>query len=677
MTKRPSYELYGSRGYTSEIRKKQLRKKVIRQRQTKNDSCRSKYLSASKGKGEYKEVHPYYRRKLLLPPVTCEIPFLEPISEKLSSATRGVQSVYKEPNYQSLLDNSSVGIVPVGIVVWNINGKVLDMNAKAKQILDVNNTDIRELNIYTFFPAEVLPRVRENVRSLPEIGIKESIHDVKGKDGTLVTCSVSTKYVSDSLCISTFIDISLQKKQEEALRIRYKIIEQSPVAIEITAPDGTIEYVNPFFTYLTGYTYEEVAGKNHRDLVSDDEGEKFSREILSTITNGKIWRGELRNHDKYGEVYWEDTTIAPVFDDKGQISHHVYVKEDVTYKKDYEQKLYVSHLKFLKILEGLEAGVLVVSIESTTILYVNRYFHKILGEDFAGESCEDFFFGQDSTLCDYLYREANGQTEYFFEKLQRWFLVNKTMIHWIDNMEVRLFVFTDITAMKEAEQLREDIERITRHDVRSPLSGILGACQLIKMDNNLQPKQKEYINMIEHAGNTVLSTINNSLTLYKVEAGTYTPQKDSVDAFSLLRHIFSQHETLADNSNLVLERVWNTESSSIQIRGEYHLWHSVLNNLLINAIEASDPFSEILVCIWEEQEWLCISIWNEKCIPTEIRDRFGEKFATAQKKHGTGLGVYSARLLTAVQGGEFAWSSDEEKGTSIVIQMPKTARNYG
>ena len=134
-------------------------------------------------------------------------------------------------------------------------------------------------------------------------------------------------------------DITERKKVEEDLRKLSRAAEQSAVSIVITDTSGTIEYVNPKFTEVTGYTREEALGQNPRILKSGKMPPETYKELWQTITSGKVWRGEFHNRKKNGELYWEAVSIAPVLDASGKVTHYVAVKEDITERKAAEERI--------------------------------------------------------------------------------------------------------------------------------------------------------------------------------------------------------------------------------------------------------------------------------------------------------------------------------------------------
>jgi PAS domain S-box-containing protein len=134
-------------------------------------------------------------------------------------------------------------------------------------------------------------------------------------------------------------DITERKKAEADLRKLYQAIQQSPVSVVITDPEGRIEYVNPKFTEVSGYSLAEAIGENPRLLKSGDTPSEAYDQLWQTISAGRIWRGEFHNKRKSGELFWELASIAPVKDASGKITHFVAVKEDITERRDAEESL--------------------------------------------------------------------------------------------------------------------------------------------------------------------------------------------------------------------------------------------------------------------------------------------------------------------------------------------------
>ena len=133
-------------------------------------------------------------------------------------------------------------------------------------------------------------------------------------------------------------EITEQKKSQADLSKLYQAIQQSPVSVVITDRDGKIEYINPEFAKVTGYTLAEAVGQNPRILKSGHTPPEQYADLWNTITGGGVWRGEFHNKKKNGELFWELASIAPVKDGE-KITNFVAVKEDITERRELEEQL--------------------------------------------------------------------------------------------------------------------------------------------------------------------------------------------------------------------------------------------------------------------------------------------------------------------------------------------------
>lgn len=134
-------------------------------------------------------------------------------------------------------------------------------------------------------------------------------------------------------------DVTAERRNREQLLLLSRAVEQSPAMVLITDPSGRIEYVNPKFTQVYGYTRAEIVGQNPRLLKSDCQSPEFYAEMWRTILDGRDWNGEMCNRTKDGRVIWERVAISPVNDDSGRLIHFVAVKEDITERREYELRL--------------------------------------------------------------------------------------------------------------------------------------------------------------------------------------------------------------------------------------------------------------------------------------------------------------------------------------------------
>jgi PAS domain S-box-containing protein len=183
----------------------------------------------------------------------------------------------------------------------------------------------------------------------------------------LVNGSIPHGYEEDwSKVIVSIIDVTERRQAEQELRKLSRAVEQSGSTIVITDTSGNIEYVNPKFTQITGYSYEEMIGKNPRILKSGLTPDEEYKQLWETISSGREWHGELLNKKKDGTLYWESVTISPVLNDRKEITHYVGVKEDITERKQSEieirrhiaelEAVYENGLSVGRLLEPGEIG---------------------------------------------------------------------------------------------------------------------------------------------------------------------------------------------------------------------------------------------------------------------------------------------------------------------------------
>jgi diguanylate cyclase (GGDEF)-like protein/PAS domain S-box-containing protein len=163
--------------------------------------------------------------------------------------------------------------------------------------------------------------------------------------------------------VGVAIDITERKRAEDELRWLSKAVEQSPAIVVITDLNGSIEYVNPKFTELTGYAPAEVLGRNPRILKSGETPVEGYRELWESIQTSE-WRGEFHNRKKSGELYWESASISPIRDETGKPAHFIAVKEDITERKRMEAALRTSEERLRIAAES--AGIHVYDMDLAT-----------------------------------------------------------------------------------------------------------------------------------------------------------------------------------------------------------------------------------------------------------------------------------------------------------------------
>jgi signal transduction histidine kinase/DNA-binding response OmpR family regulator len=224
--------------------------------------------------------------------------------------------------------------------------------------------------------------------------------------------------------------------------------------------------------------------------------------------------------------------------------------------------------------------------------------------------------------------------------------------------------------LQEAVKLREDVDRIARHDLKTPLTALIGVPKLLREEGRLRPEDADLIGIVERAGYRILNMVNLSLDLYKIEQGVYRVRPQFLDIRRLLEAVLADVQPHAA-AKRVTTRVTDApgETSPIHAWAEESLCYSLLANLLKNAVEASADGATVTIDVRKDDS-VVIDIHNHGAVPPTVRDRFFEKYATAGKAGGTGLGTYSARLMARVQGGDITMASSKEDGTRVSVRLP-------
>ena len=260
-------------------------------------------------------------------------------------------------------------------------------------------------------------------------------------------------------------------KDENLIHTLSTAIEQSPVSIFITDTNGIIEFVNPMFTKITGYSSKEAIGKKPNILKSENTPNKVFRELWDTILSGKVWRGEFQNKKKNGELYYEAAVISPVKNDEGSIINFLALKSDITERKKTEEEIKlqsallnslidsIPDMIFFKDTEGVYLGCNPVFQE-----FVGKTKEEIIGKtdyDFVDKETADFFRHHDKLMLTENQTHRNEELVTFANG--RKVLLDTLKSPYRDgngNLVGILGISRDITERKEAEtKLRESEER--------------------------------------------------------------------------------------------------------------------------------------------------------------------------------------------------------------------------
>ncbi len=208
----------------------------------------------------------------------------------------------------------------------------------------------------------------------PSMNSCRSISSMERLDTGKMVSGEQQSHLGGGASLCTAHDITETKRAELELRKLSRALEQSPASVLITDTEGTIEYVNPKFEQISGYSSEEAIGKNPRILKSGDKSREDYKELWETIKAGREWRGAFHNKRKDGTIYWESASISPLRNEGGEITHFIAVKEDITAQKRAEEQLRMNATVFETTTEGI-----MVTDADNRIKTVNPAFTRITG----------------------------------------------------------------------------------------------------------------------------------------------------------------------------------------------------------------------------------------------------------------------------------------------------------
>ncbi len=239
---------------------------------------------------------------------------------------------------------AAVDASPMGIAVLNREGNVMVWNPAAERIFGWQKAEVFGRPLPTVPPdkhAEHQALLDRALAGEALVGI-EVVR--QKKDGSLINIGLWTAPLHDDQgdaysVVGIMVDITDRKQAERQIRLHATALQAAANGIVITDREGTIIWINSAYTRLTGYSAEEAIGQTSRLLKSGAHDQAFYHNLWETILAGRVWQGETVNRRKDGSLYTEDQTITPVQDERGDITHFIAIKQDITERKRLEDRL--------------------------------------------------------------------------------------------------------------------------------------------------------------------------------------------------------------------------------------------------------------------------------------------------------------------------------------------------
>jgi two-component system, sensor histidine kinase len=274
---------------------------------------------------------------------------LEAENEELQ-AVRDVLELENQ-RYLSLFEYS-----PVGYLLMDEKGLIFDANQTLWTLLEIPKEKIIGKNVRDFLEKDSQNAFYYHLMDLLERGKSSSCllnfqHPFKENLWLkMESKTFFSKHHDQFMIQSSLSDVTDAREKEEQLLQLSTAFEQSANSILITDTCGSIQFANPRFYEATGYSPEEVIGKNPR-LIKHESSEVDYGHLWKTISSGNTWKGEFQNRSKSGKLFWELATITPVKNKDGVIINYLGIKEDITQRKMWEDNLQKAKDFYLSLME--------------------------------------------------------------------------------------------------------------------------------------------------------------------------------------------------------------------------------------------------------------------------------------------------------------------------------------
>jgi PAS domain S-box-containing protein len=494
------------------------------------------------------------------------------------------------------------------------------------------------------------------------------------------------------------------RQTQRALENQIFALDQHAI-VSITDPAGNIVFANDKFCAISGYTRDELIGKNHRIVNSGLHPLEFFQNMWATITSGRVWAGEIRNQRKDGSFYWTSATIVPFLDDDGRPEQFISIRTDITVREAAMTRLQ-EQLHFTQ--ELVEAIPLPVYVKDTERRYtlLNRAFEEffdIRREDYLGKTVFDLLEPDGAAFHDERDRQllAAVSSQHYEGKIPRIGGVDRDGIYFKatltrsdGSISGLVGTISDITQRKawerEALSAKDAAEAASRakseflanmsHEIRTPMNGILGMVELA-LETELSDTQREYLGVVRTSTEALLTVINDILDFSKIEAGKLHIETVPFELRGMVTLALRTLVKRAHDKGIELACHIDPAVPDI-VSGDAGRLRQILLNLVGNAIKFTER-GEIVVRIapCDGDGGIRFSV-NDTGIGIP-QDKLATIFAafeqadgsTTRRFGGTGLGLTISQRLVELMGGSIRVDSTPGVGSnfSFRVRLPEAA----
>lgn len=498
----------------------------------------------------------------------------------------------------------------------------------------------------------------------------------------------------------------LQESEVEALVWATK----EAAIVSITDTNGVITYVNDNFVQVSGYERSELLGKTHRLLKSGYHPPSLFRDLWITISQGKIWKGDIKNRAKNGEFFWLRTTITPVRDAQGRIERFVAVRFLMTDQKVLEEKEHNQRDAMLNVMEDMQEAqrllrqqmreskkfqsaveasndAVVITDPDGHIIYVNSAWTRLTGytaKEVLGKNPRILKSGStDPRAYDALWSTIHaGKTFATDELLNRrkdgsLYYADISIYPIMESGTILYFVGVqrDITQRKKEERAKAEFVSIASHQLRTPLTGIRWSIgRLKKMGKGVLPQALlDILDAASGAVRRMSETINALLSLSRIESGKMRVVCVPVSLHRLLDDIFltqqSQYAMAGIAYVVECDATCSLDTDPVFLR-------EIVTNLLSNACKYTPRGGRVRCTVTHDAHHVTLTIADTGYgIPVDQQEKVFTKFFRADNilskvPDGNGLGLYLVHSLVTLLGGTVTFTSQLGKGTTFTVTLP-------
>jgi PAS domain S-box-containing protein len=580
---------------------------------------------------------------------------------------------------------SNIALILLDVVMESADAGLI----LAKQIREDLNNHLVRVVLRTGQPGQA-PEQR--------VIVDYDINDYKGK-AELTKQKLFTTVIASLRSYDNLLTIAQGKQALSASQAEnndLKLALDHHANVTITDQDGKIIYANPKFCDISGYSRAELLGQTHRLINSSSHEPEFFSDMWSTIRNGKIWKGEIKNITKNGEQYWVDSTIVPFLDHEGHPYQYITIDTNITERKLAEQKLLANEARLRRMLEISPIAVSIKRMSDKQRVFVNQclldMFH-ITMEQALGTGPIHYYQDPEEYRAIFERLESEGSIlnrEIGLLTLNQqkiWVLASYFHMEYEGEPAIMGW-FYEITEIQQARKLAESANQAKSaflstmsHEIRTPMNGIIGMAELL-LETSLAPQQSEFAHIIRDCAQSLMIIVNDILDFSKIEAGKLTIESIEFSLISVLESSIDLLSIKAREKNLPLLSFIDAKIPG-KLIGDPGRLRQILINLISNAVKFSSTGQVQINCQilqhHDDQYRLRFEVKDSGIgMSSEVTERLFQPFTQAdgsfsRKYGGTGLGLSICKRLVELMNGEIGVNSQEGQGSVFWFELTLTA----